>query len=109
MESGISKAFPTITPSIDFLRKTTPKKDLREILERPLPLQPLYPDLPPKTVKPNLQSHIPYAASIAYSQRSHTDKSFFMGRSFRVGWGPNGTLVHSGFALGKVSFLCYEL
>lgn len=29
------------------------------------------------------------------------DAALFMGRSFRVGWGPNGTLVHSGTPVGK--------
>lgn len=29
------------------------------------------------------------------------DASLFMGRSFRVGWGPNGVLVHSGMPVGS--------
>ncbi|KAG0456547.1 hypothetical protein HPP92_024335 [Vanilla planifolia] len=29
------------------------------------------------------------------------DASLFMGRSFRVGWGPNGILVHTGTPVGK--------
>ncbi|MQL78124.1 hypothetical protein Taro_010567 [Colocasia esculenta] len=29
------------------------------------------------------------------------DAALFMGRSFRVGWGPNGILVHSGTPVGK--------
>lgn len=30
------------------------------------------------------------------------DAALFMGRSFRVGWGPNGILVHSGTPVGSV-------
>ncbi|KAL3631789.1 hypothetical protein CASFOL_024773 [Castilleja foliolosa] len=37
--------------------------------------------------------------------RSHSrnvvDAALFMGRSFRVGWGPNGVLVHSGMPVGS--------
>ncbi|XP_022714749.1 nuclear pore complex protein NUP96-like isoform X2 [Durio zibethinus] len=37
--------------------------------------------------------------------RSHSrnivDAALFMGRSFRVGWGPNGILVHSGAPVGS--------
>lgn len=29
------------------------------------------------------------------------DAALFMGRSFRVGWGPNGLLVHSGMSVGQ--------
>ncbi|OVA06615.1 Peptidase S59 [Macleaya cordata] len=29
------------------------------------------------------------------------DAALFMGRSFRVGWGPNGVLVHTGTPVGK--------
>ncbi|THU66371.1 hypothetical protein C4D60_Mb05t13440 [Musa balbisiana] len=31
------------------------------------------------------------------------DSALFMGRSFRVGWGPNGLLVHSGTPVGSSS------
>lgn len=30
------------------------------------------------------------------------DAALFMGRSFRVGWGPNGTLIHSGTCGGNI-------
>lgn len=33
--------------------------------------------------------------------RNVVDAALFMGRSFRVGWGPNGTLVHSGSPVGS--------
>ncbi|GAV72381.1 Nucleoporin2 domain-containing protein/Nup96 domain-containing protein [Cephalotus follicularis] len=32
--------------------------------------------------------------------RNIVDAALFMGRSFRVGWGPNGVLVHSGAPIG---------
>ncbi|KAL5824057.1 hypothetical protein ACOSQ4_021957 [Xanthoceras sorbifolium] len=35
--------------------------------------------------------------------RNIVDAGLFMGRSFRVGWGPNGILVHSGTAVGSSS------
>ncbi|KAL2894221.1 Nuclear pore complex protein NUP96 [Bienertia sinuspersici] len=31
-----------------------------------------------------------------YHSRNIVDAGLFMGRSFRVGWGPNGVLIHSG-------------
>lgn len=34
------------------------------------------------------------------------DAALFMGRSFRVGWGPNGVLVHSGMPVGSASTQC---
>ncbi|KAL6507006.1 hypothetical protein OROHE_022141 [Orobanche hederae] len=33
--------------------------------------------------------------------RNIVDAALFMGRSFRVGWGPNGVLVHSGTPVGN--------
>lgn len=33
--------------------------------------------------------------------RNIVDAALFMGRSFRVGWGPNGVLVHSGMPVGS--------
>lgn len=36
-----------------------------------------------------------------YHSRNVVDSGLFMGRSFRVGWGPNGILVHSGAAVGN--------
>ncbi|XVF24688.1 hypothetical protein REPUB_Repub13aG0148800 [Reevesia pubescens] len=33
--------------------------------------------------------------------RNVVDAALFMGRSFRVGWGPNGILVHSGAPVGS--------
>ncbi|KAK4764700.1 hypothetical protein SAY86_025790 [Trapa natans] len=36
-----------------------------------------------------------------YYSRNVVDSGLFMGRSFRVGWGPNGILVHSGAAVGS--------
>uniref|UniRef100_A0A8D0HTZ6 Nuclear pore complex protein Nup98-Nup96 n=1 Tax=Sphenodon punctatus TaxID=8508 RepID=A0A8D0HTZ6_SPHPU len=40
---------------------------------------------------------VPLEKSIAYGKgKLLMDMALFMGRSFRVGWGPNWTLVHSG-------------
>ncbi|PKI31565.1 hypothetical protein CRG98_048049 [Punica granatum] len=36
-----------------------------------------------------------------YHSHCVVDSGLFMGRSFRVGWGPNGILVHSGAAVGS--------
>ncbi|KAG9451652.1 hypothetical protein H6P81_011617 [Aristolochia fimbriata] len=33
------------------------------------------------------------------------DAALFMGRSFRVGWGPNGILVHTGTPVGNTSYV----
>lgn len=32
------------------------------------------------------------------------DAALFMGRSFRVGWGPNGVLIHTGTPMGEGNF-----
>ncbi|KAI3930681.1 hypothetical protein MKX01_037127 [Papaver californicum] len=43
-----------------------------------------------------------YETPITKSQSSNVaDASLFMGRSFRVGWGPNGVLLHTGNPVGK--------
>ncbi|KAK9110620.1 hypothetical protein Sjap_018680 [Stephania japonica] len=34
--------------------------------------------------------------------KSIVDAGLFMGRSFRVGWGPNGVLFHTGAPVGKI-------
>lgn len=36
-----------------------------------------------------------------YHSRNIVDAGLFMGRSFRVGWGPNGVLIHSGVPVGS--------
>lgn len=38
--------------------------------------------------------------------RNIVDAALFMGRSFRVGWGPNGVLVHSGKPVGSTDTQC---
>ena len=46
----------------------------------------------------NLHTLVPLDKSLVRGRsRLVADASLFMGRSFRVGWGPNWTLVHSGF------------
>ena len=48
--------------------------------------------------KHNLHTLVPLEKSLVRGRsRLVADASLFMGRSFRVGWGPNWTLVHSGF------------
>ncbi len=46
--------------------------------------------------------HVPIQESITSSQRHNVvDAGIFMGRSFRVSWGPKGMLAHSGFPVGS--------
>jgi nuclear pore complex protein Nup98-Nup96 len=69
---------------------------------------PLKPKFQESIVKIEVQKkssnvQIPFDRSVAFEhKRNLTDAALFMGRSFRVGWGPNGTLIHSGFPVGKV-------
>ena len=53
-------------------------------------------------VKHNLSLLLPLERS-ALRDKTHSiaDAGLAMGRSFRVGWGPNWTLVHSGFPLSR--------
>ncbi|KAK7258345.1 hypothetical protein RIF29_23918 [Crotalaria pallida] len=58
---------------------------------------------PVKTVKApgfklDLQHETPVSRNYA---RNIVDAGLFMGKSFRVGWGPNGVLVHSGAPVGS--------
>ncbi|KAK9281435.1 hypothetical protein L1049_004337 [Liquidambar formosana] len=59
--------------------------------------------LPVKTAKVegfklDLKHETPITGS---HSRNVVDAALFMGRSFRVGWGPNGVLVHSGAPVGS--------
>lgn len=47
-----------------------------------------------------LEEKHPTPLSGGYS-KTIVDAALFMGRSFRVGWGPNGILVHSGTPVGS--------
>lgn len=63
------------------------------------------PEAPLKTVgirrQPGL---VPLKKSIAYGKgRLLKDMALFMGRSFRVGWGPNWVLAHGGDRLSPLS------
>lgn len=50
--------------------------------------------------KHDLSTLVPQEKSLARGrQRTIADTGLFLGRSFRVGWGPNWTLVHSGTQL----------
>lgn len=54
--------------------------------------------------KHNLRTLVPHNRSLVLGQsRMVADTSLFMGRSFRVGWGPNWTLAHSGFQIAPNS------
>lgn len=47
--------------------------------------------------KHDLQTLVPYTDSLMKGRERHiADLGLFMGRSFRVGWGPHWTLSHSG-------------
>ncbi|XP_033001542.1 nuclear pore complex protein Nup98-Nup96 isoform X3 [Lacerta agilis] len=65
----------------------------------------LDPDMPLKTV--GIRRHpelVPLEKSVTYGKgRLLKDMALFMGRSFRVGWGPNRILVHSGEQLSTLS------
>lgn len=50
------------------------------------------------------QALVPRDRSITYGKgKLLMDMALFMGRSFRVGWGPNWTLVNSGDRLSRSS------
>ncbi|GLU21993.1 hypothetical protein SLE2022_380960 [Rubroshorea leprosula] len=58
-------------------------------------------DIPLKVIKRegfklDLKQETPVTGS---HSRNIVDAALFMGRSFRVGWGPNGVLVHSGMPI----------
>ncbi|XP_030055686.1 nuclear pore complex protein Nup98-Nup96 isoform X2 [Microcaecilia unicolor] len=58
----------------------------------------LVPELPLKTVGTcRLQELVPLQKSVSFGHgKLLMDMALFMGRSFRVGWGPNWTLAHNG-------------
>ena len=60
-------------------------------------------DIPRKIVGSRIHRNIPeFKESSMYMKQSMMkDAALFMGRSFRVGWGPGWTLVHSGCTLTK--------
>ncbi|KAK2378290.1 Nucleoporin autopeptidase [Trifolium repens] len=58
---------------------------------------------PPRTIKAqgfelDLKHETPVSGNYAHNI---VDAGLFMGKSFRVGWGPNGILVHSGAFVGS--------
>lgn len=61
-------------------------------------------DLPRKIVGSRVQRSIPeFENSLMYDkQYMLKDAALFKGRSFRVGWGPGGTLVHCGKTISEV-------
>ncbi|XP_050232250.1 nuclear pore complex protein NUP96 [Mercurialis annua] len=57
--------------------------------------------LPLKTVREGFNLDLKHETPVTGSySRNIVDAGLFMGRSFRVGWGPNGVLVHSGAPIG---------
>ncbi|XLS68866.1 hypothetical protein HN51_019889, partial [Arachis hypogaea] len=40
---------------------------------------------------------------LKHDARNTVDAALFMGKSFQVGWGPNGILIHSGGPVGSGS------
>ncbi|XP_033744102.1 nuclear pore complex protein Nup98-Nup96-like [Pecten maximus] len=60
-------------------------------------------DFPQKIVGSRVQREIPeYSKSEMYGKQNLIkDAALFMGRSFRVGWGPNWTLAHCGTPITK--------
>ena len=60
-------------------------------------------DHAPKVVGSRPMPHVvPLPHSVVGGKQNYlADAALVMGRSFRVGWGPNWTLVHSGKAVGK--------
>lgn len=61
-------------------------------------------DLPRKIVGSQVQRSIPeFENSLMYNKQCMLkDAALFKGCSFRVGWGPGGTLVHCGKTISKV-------
>ncbi|XXG61303.1 hypothetical protein AAC387_Pa04g2997 [Persea americana] len=59
--------------------------------------------MPARTTKAGgFKLELKYETPIANSHSKNiVDAALFMGRSFRVGWGPNGVLIHSGTPVGN--------
>ncbi|XP_025904918.1 nuclear pore complex protein Nup98-Nup96 isoform X2 [Nothoprocta perdicaria] len=104
-----------------FSRQPSPPQDFRgpQALSSPSaapwsvtsPLAPAFsvpsaaPEVPMKTVGVRRQQGlVPLERSVTFGKgKMLMDMALFMGRSFRVGWGPNWTLVHSGDQLSGAS------
>nr|DBA32194.1 TPA: hypothetical protein GDO54_000004 [Pyxicephalus adspersus] len=63
------------------------------------------PDIQLKTVGTRRQQGmVPLGKSVCFGRdKMLIDMGLFMGRSFRVGWGPNWTLIHSGDVISEYS------
>ncbi|KAF7841563.1 nuclear pore complex protein NUP96 [Senna tora] len=58
--------------------------------------------MPLRTVKTGFKLDIKHETPVSGNYaRNIVDAGLFMGRSFRVGWGPNGILVHTGALVGS--------
>ncbi|XP_029457822.1 nuclear pore complex protein Nup98-Nup96 isoform X2 [Rhinatrema bivittatum] len=85
-----------------FLSSTPPwaaSAPLTSALLLPSPIS----EVPLKTVGAcRLQELVPWERSVSFGHgKLLMDMALFMGRSFRVGWGPNWTLVHNGDQLSS--------
>lgn len=58
--------------------------------------------MPLRTIKAGFKLDMKHETPISGNYaRNIVDAGLFMGRSFRVGWGPNGILVHTGAPVGS--------
>ncbi|KAI4296951.1 hypothetical protein L6164_036867 [Bauhinia variegata] len=58
--------------------------------------------MPLKTMKAGFKLDLKYETPVSGNYvHNIVDAGLFMGRSFRVGWGPNGILVHAGAPVGS--------
>lgn len=58
--------------------------------------------MPLRTLKAGFELDIKHETPVTqYYGRNVVDAGLFMGKSFRVGWGPNGILVHTGALVGS--------
>lgn len=58
--------------------------------------------MPIRTIQADFKLDIKHETPISGNYaRNIVDTGLFMGRSFRVGWGPNGILVHTGAPVGS--------
>ncbi|CAL9006063.1 unnamed protein product [Prunus brigantina] len=58
--------------------------------------------MPPKILKEGFKLDLKHETPVTKRHcRNIVDAGLLMGRSFRVGWGPNGTLVHAGTPVGS--------
>ncbi|XP_041462451.1 nuclear pore complex protein Nup98-Nup96-like isoform X3 [Lytechinus variegatus] len=90
------------SPIPRFLRESMDTRDQVPIMPAGMSPQEKIPKI--VGARPHL-SMAPLEDSVVFERHDHlADSGLMMGRSFRVGWGPNWTLVHSGKAVGVQGF-----